>query len=125
VSDANGQDSERADAEAAAGQDLDQLGVIEQAVLFELALDEGEGELSSVDRDVELGKDPGQAADVVLVAVGEHDGANLVAILGEVGDVGYNDIDTEELLFRKHQAGIDHDDVIVPTQGEAVHPELA
>ena len=57
--------------------------------------------------------------------MGEDDGANLVAILGEVADIGYNDVDTEEFLFGEHQAGIDDDDVVLPSQGEAVHAELA
>jgi hypothetical protein len=77
VRDADGHDGERPKGEAAAGEDLDELGVVEEAVLFELAFDVGEGELGAVDGDVELGEDPGQAADVVFVAVGEDDGADL------------------------------------------------
>ena len=124
VGDADGQDGERPEGEAAAGKDLDQLGVVEQAMLFELAFDEGEGELGAVDGDVELGEDPGQAADVVLVAVGEDDGADFVAVLDEIADVGDDDVDAEELFFGEHQAGIDDDDVILPAEGQAVHTEL-
>ena len=94
-------------------------------MLFELAFDEGEGELGAVDGDVELGEDPGQAADVVLVAVGEDDGADLVAVFDEVADVGDDDVDAEQLFFGEHQAGVDDDDVILPSEGHAVHPELA
>ena len=68
---------EGAEREAAAGQHLDEVGVVEQAVLVELAFDVGERELGAVDGDVELGEDPGQAADVVLVAVREDDGADV------------------------------------------------
>jgi hypothetical protein len=77
VRDADGHDGEGPDGEALAGKNLDQVGVIEQAVLFELAFDVGEGELGAVDGDVELGEDPGQAADVVFVAVGEDDARTL------------------------------------------------
>ena len=114
-----------AEGEAAAGEDLDQLGVVEQAMLFELALDQGEGELGAVDGDVELGEDPGQAADVVLVAVGEDDGADFIAVFGEIADVGDDDVDAQEFFFGEHQAGIDDDDVILPPEGQAVHTELA
>ena len=107
------------------GMHLDQLGVVEQPMLFELAFDVGERELGAVDRDVELGEDPRQAADVVLVAVRQDDGANLVAVLGEVGDVGNDDVDAQQLFFGKHQAGVDDDDVILPAEGHAVHAELA
>ena len=58
---------------------LDQLGVIEQLVLFELAFDVGQRELGGVDRDLELAQDPRQAADVVFVAVGEDDAADAAA----------------------------------------------
>jgi len=86
----------------------------EQAVLFQLAFDQGEGELGRRERDVELGEDPGKAADVVLVAVGENDGANVFAILREIADIGDDDVDAKELFFGEHQAGIDDDDVILP-----------
>ncbi len=114
-----------AEGEAAAGEDLDQLGVVEQAMLFELALDEGEGELGAVDGDVEFGEDPGQAADVVLVPVGEDDGADFISVFSEIADIGDDDIDAQQLFFGKHQAGIDDDDVILPPECHAVHTELA
>ena len=44
----DGHDAEGAKSEAAAGQHLDELGVVEEAVLVELALDEGEGELGAI-----------------------------------------------------------------------------
>ena len=75
--DADGEDREDAEVEAAAGEDLDELGVVEEAMLFELALYVGEGELGAVDRDVEVGEDPRQAADMVLVPVREDDAADL------------------------------------------------
>ena len=43
----------------------------------------------------------------------------------EIADVGDDDVDAEELFFGEHQAGVDDDDVIVPTEGHAVHAELA
>jgi len=94
-------------------------------MLFELAFNVGEGELGAVDRDIEVGEDPGEAADVVLMPVGEDDAADFRAVLDEVGDVGDNDVDAEELFFGKHEAGVDHDDVVAVVECEAVHAELA
>ena len=95
-------------------------------MLLELAVDVGEGELGAVDGNVvELGEDPGESADVVLVAMGEDDGADEVFILDEVGDVGDNDVDAEELGLGKHEAGVDDDDVVFIAEGETVHAELA
>jgi len=58
------------------------------------------------------------------VAMGEDDGADLLTVLGEIADIGDDDVDAQELFFGEHQAGIDDDDVILPSEGHAVHPEL-
>ncbi len=68
-------------------------------MLFELAFDVGQRELGGVDGDLELAEDPGQAADVVLVAMGEDDGADVLPVFDEVGDVGNDDVDAEQLRF--------------------------
>ena len=62
---------------------------------------------------------------MVLVAMGEDDGADMLPILSEVSDVGYDDVHAQELRFGEHQAGVDDDDVVFPSQGEAVHAEFA
>ncbi len=49
VRDADGLDGERADGELLFGSDLDQLDLVEQLVLFKLALYIGQRELSGVD----------------------------------------------------------------------------
>ena len=49
----------------------------------------------------------------------------MVTVLDEVGDVGNDDVDAQEFSFGEHQSGVDDDNVIAPTDGHAVHPELA
>src|ERR1700758_1094130 len=122
---ADGLNGKRPKRKLSAGSDLDQLRVIEHLVLFELAFHISKGELGAVYGHVQLGEDPGQAADVVFVAVGEDDSAHMVAVLDEVGDVGDDDVDTEQLGFGEHQPGIDDEDVVFVAEGEAVHAELA
>ena len=95
------------------------------SVLFELAFDVGQGELGCVDGNLELAQNPGQAADVVLVAVGEDDGADMLPVFNEVGDVGDDDVDAEQLRLGEHEAGVDDDNVVFPAEGEAVHAEFA
>jgi len=51
VGDADGLDGECAEGELFAGDDFDELGIFE-SVLFEFAIDVGEGELGAVDGDV-------------------------------------------------------------------------
>jgi hypothetical protein len=94
-------------------------------VLVELALNVGEGELGAVDGNVQFGEDPRKTADVVLVAMREDDGADEGTVFDEVADVGNNDVDAEELFLGEHEAGVDDDDVVPETEGEAVHAELA
>ncbi len=74
-------DSERPDLDAFAGANLDQLGIVQQTVLFQLVLHVSKRELGAVDRNVEFSENPGQRPDVIFVAVGEHDGADLLAVL--------------------------------------------
>ena len=108
-----------------AGDNLLQISVVQKVVLFELALDKGERELSPVDRNIQFREDPWQAADVVLVPVRQNDAAHLVAVLCQVADVRDDDVDPQQFVFRKHQAGVDDEDVILPAESHAVHPELA
>ena len=124
MGDADGLDGEGAEGELFAGHHLDELGIVE-GVFFELAVDIGEGELGAVDGNVELGEDPGQPADMVFMTMGEDDGADVLPVLGEIGDVRHDDIDAKELRFREHEAGIDNDDVVFPADREAVHAEFA
>jgi hypothetical protein len=122
---ADGHDAKGPECEAPAGEHLNEFGVVEEAVLVELAFDVSESELGAVDGYIELGENPGQAADVVLVTVGKDDGANEGPILNEVADVGDDDVDAEELFLGEHEAGVNDDDVVTETEGEAVHAELA
>jgi hypothetical protein len=62
---------------------------------------------------------------VVFVPVGEDDRFDVLAVLSEIADIGYDDVNAQELFFGKHQAGIDDDNVILPPEGHAVHAELA
>ncbi len=120
-----GLDSEGAEVKLALRLDLDQLGVVQQLVLFELAFDIGQRELRGVDGYIELAQQPGQAADVVFVPVREDDAADAGAVLDEIRDVGYDDVDAEQVALRKHEPGIDDEDIFVPADGHAVHTELA
>ena len=80
----NGDDRERADRELVARLERDQRVVVE-LVLLDLVAQEAARERARVDGDArELGQDVGQAADMVLVGVGDEERADLVAVLLEV-----------------------------------------
>ena len=94
-------------------------------MLFQFVFDVSQSEFGAVNRYGKLGKDPGQAANVVFVAVGENDGADVRAIFQQVCDVGNYDVNAQQFGLRKHEAGVDDDDVVTPAQRHAVHAELA
>ena len=62
---------------------------------------------------------------MVFVAVGEDDAADALAVFGEIGNVGDDDVDAEQFGFGEHESGVDDDDVVAPADGHAVHTELA
>ena len=121
----DGIDGERPDLEALAGLDLVELGVVQQPVLFQLALDVGQREFGGVDGDVQLRQQPGQRADVVFVAVRQHHGAHMLAVLEQIAEIRDHDVHAQQFGFGEHQPGVDDDDVVTPANGHAVHAEFA
>ena len=94
-------------------------------MLVEFVFNIRERKLRSPDRNVQLRKHPRQGADVVFVAMREHDCAHAMPIFGEIGNIGYDDIDAQQFGFGEHHAGVHDDHVIAPAHGHAVHSELA
>ncbi len=121
----NGMNGEHAGFEALAGTNLAQVGVVEQSVLVEFVLHIGQRELRAPHRHVEFGENPGQCADVIFVAVREDDSANPLAVLDEVGNVGNHNVHAEQFSLGEHKSRVDHNNVIAPAHGHAVHTELA
>ena len=125
VGHANGLDGKGAQVKLLPRRDLDQLRGFEQPVFFELAFDVGQGELGGIDRHFQFTQNPGQATDVILVAVGQDDGADMLAVFDEVGDIGDDNIHPQQFGLGKHETGIDDDDVVCPAKRQAVHSEFA
>ena len=51
---------------------------------------------------------------MILVAMGQDDGANMRAVFDEVGDIGDDDVDAQQFGLGKHETGIDDDNVVRP-----------
>ena len=62
---------------------------------------------------------------MVFVAVRQDQGADVLLVFLEVGQVGHDQVDAQQLGFGKHHAGIDDDDVVAVADGGHVHAELA
>ena len=105
-------DAEAADIDDVALHDgMEHRGV--DAVLFETSLEDAEREARAVDRNADLLEHIRQRADMILMAVREHDGLDLVAVLEEIRDIRNHEIDAEHILLGEHQAGINEQDLIL------------
>ncbi len=122
---ANGLDGERPDGELDLGLDFDQFDLIRKLVLFQLVVNVGQRELGAVYGNLQLVEDPWQAANMVFVAVREHNAADVLLVLDQVGDVGNNNVNAQQLRLREHQAAVNDNNVVFPTHCQAVHSELA
>ena len=121
----DGLNGEGADAKTFSRPDLDQFGVIQQPVLFQFVFDVSQRELGGKDGHVQLGKQPGNGADMVQVPVRQDYAAHARTVVDEISEVRDHDIDAEQLGLWKHEPGVDHDNVVAPAYGHAVHPEFA
>ena len=121
----DGMNGERSSLEALVGTHFAQVGVVQQAVLVKFVFDIGERELGAPHGNFEFGEHPGKRTDVVFMTVRQDDSAHALAVFDEIGDVGDHDVDTEKFGFGEHESGVDDDNVVSPTDGHAVHTELA
>lgn len=97
---------EGADAFAVALRDFERVGA--DAVLLELGLDEGEGQLGADQRDVRLlAEQEGDAADVVLVAVREDDALDVVEAVPDGREVRQDQVDSGLLLLGEEHSAVD------------------
>ena len=111
VADAERDDAEWPDLDLVARIEREQRIVVE-LVLLDLVAEQAARQRRGVDRDArEEWQDVRQAADVVLVGMGDHEGADVLPSFPEVRDVRDDEVDPEHLLVREHQPAVDDDDV--------------
>ena len=115
---------ERPGRDVVAGLHLAELRAIEHAVFLELPLKERERERRPVDRRRELTEEVRHGPDVILVAVGEDHGLELVGALPQVLEVGKDEVDPGELGARERQPAVDDEDAPVELEQGHVAPDL-
>ena len=119
-------DLERAELELLSGPQVLERGVA-QLVLVELRTRHRHRQPAAVHRRgvAELAQDPRQRAEMILVAVGDHDRLDVVDAIAQVGEVGQDQIDPEHVGGREPQAGVDDDDPVVVLDDRHVLADLA
>ncbi len=129
-------DGERLDGEGArldllAGLDDLDMRLVEQPMLAQLDLDEAAREPGAEHGGQRLAvvaqgaHQEGQRADVVLVAVGEEDGAQAIGIAQHVAEVRDHEVDPGHLLLGEHQPDVDGDHVVALLVEHHVAADLA
>ncbi len=82
-------------------------------------------ETRSVHRNIQIAQDVGQRANVIFVAVRQHNGPDVRAILLQIRDIRNHQIDAQKFRFGEHHARVDDDDVVTEPQRHHVHAEFA
>ena len=80
-------------------------------MFLEFIRDEADGQPGGVDRHVEFFEQVRQAADVVLVSVGDEQALDAVLVLQHVGEIRDDQIDAEHIRIREDEAAIDQDHI--------------
>ena len=111
VIDMDGLHREAAETDLLTGTDLHKIGAGRKAVLFQLVADQADGQLGRIDGHIELAQQIGQAADVVLVAVGNEDTLDAVLVFQYIGEVGDDQVNAEHIGIREHQTAVHQDHV--------------
>ena len=112
------------------GADLDDVlrpdgpeGVVGEIVFVEFGADERQRQRRAVDRTIDVRQQVGDGPDVVFVPVREHERGD--AALLQVGEVGNDEVDAEELDVGERHPGVD-DETRVPVRNRhEVHAEFA
>src|SRR5690606_6662342 len=124
VGDADELDLDRPQADDLLGADGDQLHVALQSELLEALAHQAQGEGAAVDGDLDPLEEVGDGADVVLVAVGEDQAAEAVAVLDHIIDVGDDGVDAQQFLVREHLSAVDGEYVVSVLKDHHVHADL-
>ena len=100
------------------------LGALHQVVFFQLVLDQSDGQLGAVHRNVDLLQDVRQGADVVLVSVGDHKALHLIDVPFQISHVRDHQVDAQHVVGGERQAAVYYDDGILILKGRDVHTDL-
>ena len=86
--------------------------LILDAVFRQLDLHQGERQFRAIDRHRKLGQDVRCCTDVILMPVGKQDRPELFPILFQVFHIRDDIIDPQHVVFREHEAAVNHDHIV-------------
>ena len=96
------------------------------AVLLELGLHEGQGELTAHQRDViAQAQQVGHASDMILVPMSQHQGDDVVDAVLDGGEVGEDEVDAGLVLLGEEHAAVDDEQLPVELEDGHVAADLS
>ena len=95
-----------------------------EIVLLELVLDQRDRQRRAVDRHADLFEEVRQRADVVLVAVRDHNAADAVHVLFDEAEIRDDGVDAGHLLIRECEAAVDDDHILAALKEREVLADL-
>jgi len=116
---------ERTEAEAAAGLDDGDLGLVDQLRFAQLAAQHRGSEGRGVDRAAQLRPEPGDGADMVFMRVRDHEAGQPVPPLGDIGRVGDHDVHFRVFRAAEPHAAIHREPSVGTAVEVEVHADLA
>ena len=104
---ANKSDAETSDHHNFAARYRTQVFALD-AVFFKPTRQNSERELCAVNGNGQFLQDVRQRSDVVFVSVSEDNRLQALFIFDDVGNIGYNQVDAEHIVFGEHKPRVNH-----------------
>ena len=95
-----------AEADLLAGSDLVENSAGGKTMLLQLIFDKTDGQACRIDRHVEFFEQVRQAADVVLMSVGDKQTLDAVLVFQHIGKIGDDQIDAEHIGVGEHKPAV-------------------
>ena len=93
-------------------------------MLLQLQLHQTGGHAGGVNGRLDVPKDIGQRADMILVAVGEKNSSDFLPILHQVADVRNDHVDAIHIVVREAHAAVHYDQVVAVLEHGHIFPDL-
>ena len=118
-------ETERAQLERAAHGDDLELHLVLQPFFLQLLRNQAGGERGGIERHLQFSGEIGDGADMIFMAVGEHDAEQILAALLDEGEIGQHHVDAGIARVTKGHAEIDHHPFALAAIEIDVHANLA
>ena len=102
----NGLHGKAAQTDLLPGADLVEFGAGSQAVLLQLVAHQADGQLGGIDGNIELPQKIRQAADVVLVTVGDEQALDAILVFQHIGEIRNDQVNAEHVVVREHRTAV-------------------